>query len=184
MKKSKLFEGWGWTFIVAVLFSSCGAHYSNDIGQRMTAQQCKSLPVNDSVAALYTAGYISIAYNRDAPGSNPEICDSIYIVSKTWWQAWQAGKKDGSVIIFFLGIAGAILSLYALFRAFANNRDSNSKAPLGWLVPLFGCLVIAGCALSWDKWNTDREIRKQDYVNEVQTKGDLHSFWETPAKNY
>lgn len=177
-------KNFSWVFIISVLFASCGQHYSNDIGQRMTAQQCKSLPVNDSIAALYEAGYVQITYNQDAPNSNPQICDSIYVVSKTWWQAWQDGKKDGSVLIFWIALILTAVFIAVFIWALENQRQSDGKAPLGWLVPVFACAIVCAFALNWDKWNTDREIRKQDYVQEVQAFGYLKYFWETPAKHY
>jgi hypothetical protein len=178
MKKFKVLSA----LALVVLFSSCGAHYSNEIISRSTAQTCNFLPINDSVAALDAAGLIRITYIKN---SNPEICDSTYSVEKTWWQAWQAGKKDGSVVVFFVGILGLLVSLYCLWRAFENNtRDSNSKAPLGWLVPVFACAIITGIALNWDKWNSGRDILKKDYIQYIKADGDLRNFWPTPVKSY
>lgn len=174
-------EGWGWALILATFFSACGQHYSNDISSRLKAQNCKSLPLNDSLLELDSLGYVAII----PTDGNPTVCDSIYTVEKTWWQAWQAGKKDGSVLIFYLGLLGVAVFLGLLYRAFQNNdRDSNSRAPLGWLVPVFACAIISAMALNWDKWNSGREIRKQDYIEYIHRDGDLRNFWTTPVKDH
>jgi hypothetical protein len=170
--------------ILATLLSSCGQHYSNEIIQWTTAQECHFKPVNDSIASLDAAGYIRITYSKDAPNANPEICDSVYIVGKTWWQAWEQGKKDGSVLIFWISLILTILFIGVFIHFLENQRESDGKWPLGWLVPVFACAIVCGFALEWDKWNTDREIRKQDFVQYIQQDGDLHNFWTTPVKHY
>ena len=173
-------NSWSSILILAVFLTGCGQHYSNDISGRLKAENCRMMPLNDSLVYLDSLGYLNIT----ATDGNPLVCDSVYTVEKTWWQAWQAGKKDGSVLIFWLGMFGMLTSLALLYRAFERNRDSNSKAPLGWLLPVFACAIIMGFALEWDKWNSGREITKQDYYEYIQKDGDLRNFWTTPVKQY
>jgi hypothetical protein len=177
MKSIKNIAG---VMLLALFFCSCGQHYSNDISGRQLAEDGALLPINDSLVALDSAGYIHFT----ATDGNPLVQDSVYIIQKTWWQAWEQGKKDGSVLIFCIAIILAAFFLGILIWRLQTQRDSSSRAPLGWLVPVFAAAIVAGFALEWDKWNSEREIIKKDYVEYIQKDGDLRNYWPTPVKHY
>lgn len=167
----------GWILILPVLLlASCGQHYSNDISSRLKAQSCNYLPIDDSLVALDTAGLVHI----EATAGNPLVCDSVYVVGKTWWQAWQ----DRDARALFIGSMLVSAFLIIMFIIKGNNPGREGRAILLWPGAAIVAFGIGAAAFSWSKSNSDREIRKADYIEYIQRDGDLHNFWITPAKHY
>lgn len=155
--------------IAIILFSSCSPNYHNKIVARSISQQCKMLPLNDSIQKLLDAGLVHIT----STDGNPEICDSVYTVTFTTYQKWKSGNK----LFLFSGIVIAIIG----FGAFIKITSGGNTKP--WTIGLvLGTLFVSGMLIGgFYYFSTERDIRKADYI---QMHGDLKEFWDTPAKSY
>lgn len=122
--------------------------------------------------------------DKQVDGGKYLVFDSVYTMHKTWGQAWAVGRSDGSVILFWIGIVIIIFFFFVFYHAQNNQRDPNSKTFLVWVIPMVIGAGITGAAFGWDKWNSERDISKKEYIQYMQTDGDLHNWWKTPAKSY
>lgn len=175
MKRSILF------LLPVILLASCGARYSNKIDDRKVAQQCNDRPLTDSVQSLGLQGYASIS---PIPGGTVEICDSVYVVSRTWKQAWSYEVANGYTIFFWLGIlllAGGIVGFIVL----QNKGNGGIPAVVGLCVVILVSGALIGNSADWAKWNSAREIKKIDYVQTYsQSDAAKDAFWAGPAEAY
>lgn len=153
-----------------VLFASCAKDYHNKIVGRSIAQTGHFYPYTDSIKALVDAGYVRVIGSING---NPQVFDSIYTVEYTTYQKWHSGYKAD----LFIGIA-IFLAIMGVF-IYLTSTGTNGKWTL--ILP-FAAILIGGSFIGgFYYFNTEREIRKADYV---KYNGDLEAFWDTPAQTY
>jgi hypothetical protein len=164
-----------------ILLASCGARYSNAVDYREVAQTCKFTGLTDSVQLLGTEGFASVS---PVPGGTVEVCDSVYVVSRTWKQAWSYEVANGYTVWFWLGIillAGGIVAFIIL----QNKGIGGTPAVVGLCVVILISGALIGNSASWAKWNSSRQIKKIDYVQTYsQSDAAKDAFWAAPAKSY
>jgi hypothetical protein len=162
-----------------VLLASCqSTGIKNEIKARQISEDFTWVHQGD------TATDADHTYVLIAPPNDPnswEKHDSIYIVARTWGQAWAKGATDGSRILFFIGLIGTIGGLaWSIYKFQQGTKDPNDKSVLAWvLIPLI-FFALMGISFSWDKWNSDREITKKEYISSPN----LDQYWTTEPKHY
>jgi len=168
---------------VILLLSSCkSTGVTNKITQRYISQQATIIPNAIFDSSQKDTTYCSIVFNKNGTVS---IYDSIYKIEPTWGQAIEMGKHDGSLLIFILGLVLTISGIvFYIYKSQQGTKSDQDRSILGWLLIPFIGAAIAGSAFSWDKWNAEREITKQDYEQMIQINGNLDAFWSEPAKTY
>ncbi|HET6255877.1 MAG TPA: hypothetical protein VFE32_17500 [Puia sp.] len=159
-------------FALILCFASCSKDYHNKIVGRQVAQSCAFSPLTDSVQALLDAGDVREIPAANA-GSNPQFCDSVYIVEFTLYQKWGSGNKWMLVVGIAIVLIGMGIYVYL---------TSNGQNAMWTLMIAFGSIVIGGSFIGgFYYFNTEREIRKMDYM---KYGGDLESFWSTAPQTY
>jgi hypothetical protein len=95
------------------------------------------------------------------------------------------GKHDGSGIVFVIGIIITLGGLVLAIKKFQDGtRSAGDHSVLAWvLIPIIGAMITGG-AYGWDKWNTEREIKKADYEHYLKVEGNLDNFWKTEPEIY
>lgn len=121
MKKAKLFEGWGWVFILAIVFSSCDAK----VTQQYLSQQGHWEPVKDSTGKIT---------------SNHLVYDTLLKVDPSFSQKVTIAKHDGT------GIIAIILLLLAVGLIAYGIRYANNAGKWAGLPAVLFCAAIFSCA--------------------------------------
>lgn len=171
MKKSKLFEGWGWLFIIVVLFSSC----TSGITGTFLDNQGQFMPVNDSLRALEKAGYIHI---ETAHAGNPLIQTVMLKYEPTFSQKLKIAKHDHTLTIaILLVIIALVIVIWAIIY-------SNGAGKFRGAITVAGCSAILLCcgAAGLINWAHMKEmsISKQAY-DKMQADGTFDKWVDENA---
>jgi len=164
-----------------ILLVSCGARYSNAINGREIAQQCNDRTLTDSVQSLGAQGFASVS---SIPGGTVEVCDSVYVVSRTWKQAWSYENANGYTVFFWLGILVLVGGIGVFIYLSSKGGFSAALVFIPCVAILVGGALIGNSA-DWAKWNSSRQIKKIDYVQTYsQSDAAKDAFWAAPAQTY
>lgn len=172
----KLFDGIGWVFILAILFSSCSS-IDSKIVDRQTDQQCKFMP--PAVASQLTPGmqYVS-PVNADG---TVQVCDSIYAVQPSHAQKEKLMHFDGTfkwlIILPILGLLIIGIGQYLLSNSIGGYA--------GVIITCTGILVAGGGPASvWWADTKTAQITKAVYNQEMADHGNLAYWWEEEGNLY
>lgn len=175
MKKTKLFEDWGWIFVLAILFPSCVVHYNTEPASRYTEQKGKYLPVNDSLRQLEQAGYTHI--DRTVDG-NPLIQDYWLSFQPTWWQAKEWAEEDHTYKWFW------VLAILGPAAGIGAGKAMTLKRPAEWwtflIVFLIWGVIWIGAyrVLDSKRWSTHLEVKQITYDSVMKADGTPAVLWQ------
>lgn len=155
MKKFK--DAWGWIFILAILFSSCG----QKITQRYLSQQGHWSPVLDSTGKIV---------------SNELKYDSVYKLEPAFAQKIAIAKSTG-VFTWFIVLILAAAALILAGILYANNAGKWAGIPAALFC---AAIIFVGGALSLVNWAATKEVEipKILYDSLQSTPRGLAPFWD------
>ncbi len=145
--------------LTTIILVSCGPLNKVTIQQRLLTQS----PVR----------YDTTHY--DAQNKPTPVYDSIYVISPSKRMAWRKSTSDTKATF----IGGVIVSAGAFVLAGHEANIGHPYVMLGYGAISIVGLAIAGDAMEWNYWNSDREITKSDYDSVKNAGGDFSYLWKT-----
>jgi hypothetical protein len=124
-------------------------------------------------AAALPAGMQSISVpNNDG---TVQVCDSMYTVDPSFDQKVQLAKHDGSftwgIILFIVCLVLVLLGARAGY-----NSPAGSFTFIGIIVAGLACGAGGAACIDWAH-TKQGDIKKSDYVDQMDRKGNLSEYW-------